>query len=392
MLAHYFKLIWNRKRQNFLLFIEILVAFLVVFGVFSSIVYYYNNYKRPMGFDYNNVWTITFTNHETDTQKKDSLVMLYEAIRNRVEALPEVEAMTYTSENAPFTMNVNGTDVKKGTLEIMADDYTMDERYEKVLKPEVLEGNWFSPRDNGRKLPPVVLNETSKEKLFPEGGAVGKMVTVSGKEKEVIGVIRDLKDKGDYNAPFKAVYSKVDSNFYDWVSVAMIRVSPSADAAFESRLYKTLNGLFKGASIEIEHLSEKRVVKNGITVVPLIIWFVVAGFLIVNVALGLFGVLWYNISLRRQEIGLRRAIGATSANVSRQVVTETLVLSALSLLLGGLFAVQFPLLHLFDLPSGVYVTAIFLAMAFILLLVMLCAVYPGKVASGIQPAVALHED
>lgn len=392
MLAHYFKLIWNRKRQNFLLFIEILVAFLVVFGVFSSIVYYYNNYKRPMGFDYNHVWTITFTNHETGTQKKDSLVMLYEAIRNRVEALQEVEAMSYASDNAPFTMNVNGNDVKRGDKQLQADNYTMDEQYLRVLRPEIVEGNWFSARDKGRKLPPVVLNATLKDALFPGENPIGKTITIGGTDKEVIGVIRDLKDKGDYNSPFKAMYSKVDSNFYEWAGVAMIRVSPSADAAFESRLYKTLNGLFKGASIEIEHLSEKRVVKNGITVVPLIIWFVVAGFLIVNVALGLFGVLWYNISLRRQEIGLRRAIGATSADVSRQVVTETLVLSALSLLLGGLFAVQFPLLHLFDLPSGVYVTAIFLAMAFILLLVMSCAVYPGKVAAGIQPAVALHED
>lgn len=392
MLAHYFKLIWNRKRQNFLLFIEILVAFLVVFGVFSSIVYYYNNYKRPMGFDYNNVWTITFTNHQTGTEKRDSLVMLYEAIRNRVEALPEVEAMSYASDNAPFTMNVNRDDIYRGERQQQADNYTMDARYLKVVRPEILEGDWFSQKDVGRKLPPVVVNETLRKALFPDENPIGKKVKVGGTEKQVIGVIRDLKDKGDYNAPFNAMYSKVDTSFYEWAGVAMIRVSPSAGAAFESRLYKTLSGLFKGASIEIEHLSEKRVVKNGITVVPLIIWFVVAGFLIVNVALGLFGVLWYNISLRRQEIGLRRAIGATSADVSRQVVTETLVLSALSLILGGFFAVQFPLLHLFDLPSGVYVTAIFLAMAFILLLVLLCAVYPGKVAAGIQPAVALHED
>jgi putative ABC transport system permease protein len=48
--------------------------------------------------------------------------------------------------------------------------------------------------------------------------------------------------------------------------------------------------------------------------------------------------------MRRSEIGLRRAIGATGNSISRQLIGESLLLSTLAILLGCFFAVQFPLL------------------------------------------------
>jgi putative ABC transport system permease protein len=118
----------------------------------------------------------------------------------------------------------------------------------------------------------------------------------------------------------------------------------------------------------------------------------VAGFLIINVALGLFGVLWYNINKRKGEIGLRRAVGATGNSILWQLVGEAIVLSTLSLILGSFFAIQFPLLNVFDLQANIYITAIGLAILFIYVLVVACAIYPGKQAAAIYPAVALHEE
>ncbi len=43
--------------------------------------------------------------------------------------------------------------------------------------------------------------------------------------------------------------------------------------------------------MEIEHLTNKRIAKNNFTLIPSIILMIVAGFLVINVALGLFGVL-----------------------------------------------------------------------------------------------------
>ncbi|MGY0038291.1 ABC transporter permease [Pedobacter sp. NJ-S-72] len=132
--------------------------------------------------------------------------------------------------------------------------------------------------------------------------------------------------------------------------------------------------------------------KNKSTIIPMVIFIIVAGFLIINVALGLFGVLWYNINKRRGEIGLRRAIGASGKSVSYQLVYESLILATMSLTIGFLFAIQFPLLHVFDIPASAYLIAILLAVIFIYLLVFLCSLYPGKQAAAIHPAVALHEE
>ena len=148
----------------------------------------------------------------------------------------------------------------------------------------------------------------------------------------------------------------------------------------------------KNSNVEIEHLLNKRTNKNYFTLVPMIVLLIVAGFLIVNVALGLFGVIWYNINKRRAEIGLRRAIGASGKSVSSQLVSESMILATLSLIIGIFFAIQFPLLNVFDLPADVYITAIILSILFIYLLVFLCSLYPGRQAAAIYPAVALHEE
>jgi putative ABC transport system permease protein len=49
-------------------------------------------------------------------------------------------------------------------------------------------------------------------------------------------------------------------------------------------------------------------------------------------------------------------------------------------------------LNVFDLPASVYLIAMLLAVVFIYLLVLVCSLYPGKQASAILPAVALHEE
>src|SRR6202000_2926811 len=123
------------------------------------------------------------------------------------------------------------------------------------------------------------------------------------------------------------------------------------DVQFPHRsfLYKTLANYMKNSDVEIEHLTEKRKSINYFTMVPIIVMLIVACFLVINVALGLFGVLWYNINKRRGEIGLRRAIGASGQSVSSQLVSESLILATLSLIVGTFFAIQFPLLNVFNL-------------------------------------------
>ncbi len=62
------------------------------------------------------------------------------------------------------------------------------------------------------------------------------------------------------------------------------------------------------------------------------------------------------------------------------------------MIIGSFFAVQFPLLNVFDLPSMVYIIALLMSIVFIYALVLICSFYPGRQAAAIYPAVALHEE
>lgn len=259
---------------------------------------------------------------------------------------------------------------------------------------KVIDGRWFSKQDAVAKNKPIIINASLKETLFGKENAEGKLIGDNDDKNKmkVIGVVEDVKVKGDYVPSGNAVYQRLDTNSFHWLGKILINVKPNADAAFESRLYKTMANHMKNSNVEIEHLANKRTSINYFALVPMIVLLIVACFLIINVALGLFGVLWYNINKRRGEIGLRRAVGATGKSISAQLVFESLILATLSLIIGSFFAVQFPLLNVFDLPAGVYLTALVLSILFIYLLVFMCSIYPGKQAASIYPAVALHEE
>ncbi len=391
MLSHLFNLIWNKKKQNFLLILEMFISFIVMFAVFTLLVYYYHNYKLPMGFKYENVWAVNY-NSPDDIKSADSLVMFQQSVKKVMKAMNEVDEVSFCSNNLPFSMNESNTGVEYNKKQVVASVYTAEDSYAGVLNMKLLEGRWFSKDDNASKDRPVVINEALKEELFGDDNGVGKIMGTDANKIKVVGVVANFKDESEFWAPERGMFRRMDTSEIRWNNAILIKVKSTADAAFESRLYKALSNAIKNSNIEIEHLSAMRVKKNNIALVPMIIFMIVAGFLILNVALGLFGVLWYNINKRKGEIGLRRAVGATGNSISWQLVGEALVLSTLSLILGSFFAVQFPLLNVFDLPANIYVVAIILSVLFIYVLVMACALYPGKQAAAIYPAVALHEE
>jgi putative ABC transport system permease protein len=394
MFKHLFKLIWNKKKQNFLLMSEMLVSFLVIFAVFTLMVYYYNNYKKPIGLDYENLWVVDY-NNTYNTKSTDSLNIFYENLRQTIKSMPQVKEISFCSSNVPFSNNQWNGDVNYKNAKPNADFYVAEDSYRDALNIKLLEGRWFNKGDAVAKTHPVVINNELKEELFGTEEAIGKLVGEGDSKSstlKIIGIVQGVKAKGDYSPAKAAIYKRTDTGSFHGLAKIMIKVTPDADAAFEGRLYKTLANYMKTSNVEIEHMPNMLKSKNLFNIVPMIVTLIVACFLIINVALGLFGVLWYNINKRRGEIGLRRAIGASGQAVSSQLVFESLILATLSLIVGTFFAIQFPLLNVFDLKAGIYVVAIILSVIFIYLLVFLCSLYPGRQAAAIYPAVALHEE
>jgi len=392
MLTHLFRLIWNKKKQNFLLILEIFLSFIGLCAAFTFVLYPYNNYKLPAGLQHENVWVVNY-NSADEIKSIDSLQIFRESVKKVLLSMNQVQDVTYCSGNIPFSGNSSNTDIKHNGNEIFANVYSVEDSYLNILGMKVLEGRWFNSDDDVSKDRPVVINDAFKNKLFGDADAIGKIVGSDASNRmKIVGVVAAFKHESEFEMPSPGFFQRMDTSEMRYNNTMMIKVKPGADAAFESTVYKTLSNTMMNANIEIQHLTDMKATKNKAMLVPFIIFVVIAGFLIINVALGIFGVLWYTIHKRRGEIGLRRAVGATGRAISWQLVVEAVLIATLALVIGSLFAIQFPLLNLLDLPSENYITAIIYAILFIYVLVILCAVYPGKQAAGIYPATALHED
>lgn len=400
MLAHLFKLIWNKKKQNFLIMLELFFSFLVMFAVFTLVINFYYSYRQPRGFDYDNVWTIQRTAAQSNAGSggnelnpgRDSAVLSDQLLRQQIKSMPEIRDVSYSSGNTPYSNTSIMTYLAYKKLHEKTPLYIVEDSYARLLNIPVLEGRWFSADDDAANYIPAVINEHLKEKLFGSEDALAKIVEFGNRKYKVIGVVNDVKDKSDYTEPGNGFYVRADSTFYGNNQHILVKIKPGTNARFEAKLFKSLSSAMKNTSIEIIHLDDKRISENKEQIIPVIILLIVVLFLIINVALGLFGVLWHNINKRKGEIGLRRAVGASGSNISKQLVTEALVLSTISLIVGSFFAIQFPIMNIFDIAAKTYLLALVLAILFIYLLAIICSLYPGRQAAAIYPAVALHEE
>ena len=388
MLRHLFKLIWNKKGSHSLLIVEIWASFMVLFGVLSLIVYNVSNYIQPIGFEYERIWNLQLSNNQDTVGVADKMNRIVQQIKSN----KEVESLSRMSSNSPFSANqmMNGVTYKK--VSISPEFFYTDENFSKTLNLPVVSGKWFTESDRVSKFTPIVINSKLKEILFVNENPLGKVIKVDDKKSfKVVGVVDKFKSKGEFTSDTPALFEMLGKDD-TWSTNVLIKTKAGVDANFEAKLVKEVAATLPGWGIEVSYLTEQRKNRHNLTLVPVAIFLIVSGFLLTNVALGLFGILNLNIAKRKNEIGLRRAMGATEGGVTTQFLGEVWVLAALSVVIGLLFAVQFPIMHVFDLNANIYIVAIVIAIVLIFIIVTICAWWPSRQASRIHPAIALHEE
>ena len=388
MLRHLFKLIWNKKGTHSLLIIEVWAAFMVLFGVLTLIVFNLRNYLQPIGFQYEQVWNLELSANQDTTEIASKL----QRATQRVRSYPQVTAASRMSSNTPFSANQIGNSVSYNKVDVGGDFYYTDGELAKVLDIPLKKGRWYAEADRVGKFVPIVINQVMEDKLFQNESGLNKVVKRDEKTSyKVVGVVDKFKAKGLFMSDKPGLFQILDKDDR-WNSNILVKTKPGTDANFEARLVKDIAMMLPGWGVEVGYLKDSRKNRDNLTLVPVLIFLIVSGFLLTNVALGLFGVLNLNIAKRKGEIGLRRAMGATESKVTSQFLGEIWVLATFSLIIGLIFAVQFPLLNVFDLDKEIYIIAILAAVAVIYIIVTLCAWFPSKQAAAIHPAVALHEE
>jgi putative ABC transport system permease protein len=310
-----------------------------------------------------------------------------ELLRQRLKGYKEIKSFSFGSHFPYGNSNSNRGFDYKGK-QYRSEVMSVEDAYPSVVGIKMQSGEWFKERDTILKEKPIVITQHLKEEIFGEEEAVGKVISEDPKEK-IVGVVPNFKHQNDYQFKDDVIFQPTYQDVY---TSLILKTDSSVSAEFEAQFAKSIQNLGKNWTVQIQHLDDMKKEKNQFIIIPLIIGFIVCGFLMLNVAFGLFGVLFQNINRRRGEIGLRRAVGASANSISKQFIGEMVVLATFSVILGLFFAVQFPLLKVFDVAPSIYLMGILLAVLLVYLIVILCAWFPSRQAAAIHPAMALHEE
>jgi len=234
MYKHLFKLIWNKRRQNFLFLSEILVSFLVIFAVFSLMVFYFLNYRKPQGFDYNKVWSIRYDNRFGKTSI-DSLNTFFNSLTRDLKAFPQVKEVSFTASNFPYADSHSTTGFTiKGKEYSRINFYQVDDDYLKTLNMKLLEGRWLTKQDALGRNNGVVINQTMRKQIFGTGPALGQFIGEENIDRStIVGVVGDVKAEGDYWPAGPGFYKRLDSGIYQWVGNMLLQVVIKNDQEFQ---------------------------------------------------------------------------------------------------------------------------------------------------------------
>ncbi|MEL6536135.1 MAG: FtsX-like permease family protein, partial [Bacteroidota bacterium] len=292
----------------------VLILFtLVVYGQFQLI------QQRQLGFAKDNI--IYFDMDGAVTEKRETFL-------TELRKVPGVEMASalFTMGNGflgqeQVTNAINWAG--KGPDERMVMDYRIvDYDFMELLELELVEGRTFSPTQKS-DLFEIVLNETAVEQLGLTD-PIGSIVEVWGKDKVVIGVVKDLHIESIQSHSADPMFFIYLNNYgFGAFNTVMARLDEQQDLGVTLQAIQHLHGKFNpGFPIQIKFLDHdvERLYEAEERLASLTKYF--AGLAILISCLGLLGLVAFTAERRTKEIGIRKILGLSEWGIIRLISTE----------------------------------------------------------------------
>ena len=282
--------------------------------------------RVPLGFRAENAAMVSFDlgiQGYSEEQGRD----FHQRVLERVRALPGVQSAALAS-TIPLAMNrsnneivIEGQPPRKAADRAIAVWYEVSDGYFETLQTQLLAGRPLEARDAARRQAAVV-NRAFADQFLPGVEPLGKRFSVGGRWIEIVGVVETGKHGSLIEAPSPAVF--VPFGAYR-AGVTLVARSSQPPAVLLRALDQAIRELdpavatYGKMSLE-EHLS-----------FPLLPARLSAGTLasfgsvaILLAAIGVSGLVAYSVARRTREIGIRTALGATSADILSAILRRTL--------------------------------------------------------------------
>jgi predicted permease len=320
------------------------------------------------------------------------LQALYKQIEERVSALPGVHAVSFSSfvfhEGAWF----GGISLPDGSVSLDNSVHNIvGNGYFRTMQIPLLTGRTFGAQDTTTSPKVAVISEQMARILFPKGSPLGRHYLLGGEDREIIGVVKDVRFAGvdqpetpidyipylqrpGYLRDFEVRYT----GDFGTVTTAVQRAIHEVDPHLPISRVTTLDEQVARS------YTDQRVVAQISAFFGLLAVFLSA--------IGIYGLMSYVVSRRTNEIGIRMALGAARTHVRWLVLREVLILVAIGVAIGApaaLLSSRLVASMLFGL-HGNDPLSVLAAILVMLLIAALAGYLPARRASRVDPMVALR--
>jgi putative ABC transport system permease protein len=213
-----------------------------------------------------------------------------------------------------------------------------------ALGKQLLYGTFFGDDEPQRNA--AIIGQRVAEQLFGENVPIGKSMTIRGKMFIVRGIFEEfdpnpLAPEADYNSAIFIPYevSKELTGESDIYQVLLKSSSRDRTEAAATNIENALRGAHNG-QLDFSVQTQKDKLQSSSSVLTLMTGFVagIAAISLIVGGIGILNIMLVSVTERTHEIGIRKAVGATSRQIMSQFLTEAVILSVVGGIVGILGA------------------------------------------------------
>ena len=356
-----------------------------------------NARKADPGFDPNGVLLATF---DLDPMGySDGAGAEFERqLLNQVKQVPGVQSATL-ADFSPLSFTIHSEGVMpEGYVEHLHESMEADRGivgpgYLQTLRTPLLAGRDFTDRDKAETEPVAVVNQAFVNRYWPGQNAIGKHLLVGHGHYTVVGVAANGKYRRLTYEPAPLVLLPLMQRYE---SEVILHVRTSGDPlALTSAVERTIAGLNPDLPLfNVATLQESMQMGSVFERIAVIFASSFGVLALILAVVGIYGVVAYTTRQRTHEIGIRMALGASRADVFREIVGQGLRLTLAGLVAGiavSLLLTRFLRGMLFGVATSDWLT--FSAVSVLLCLVASIACWiPARRAASIEPMQALRSE
>ena len=388
----------NRFR-SVLVVAEVAIALVLMTGAGLLIKSFARLMQVNPGFESRSLLTFPINLPKVRYPKAEQQVQFYQQLLERVKAVPAVQSAGVVGDLplgsvtiyvffCPEGMACQGI----GKDPVIARSHVSPGYFQTMHTP-LIRGRFFTDQDVAGNTNVVIVNKSLADRYWPNQDPIGKHLANSRDkiQREVVGVVADIKFSSLSAPNTEEMFLPIAQE--SWPSATLVLRSRSDLAPLVSAVRQQITQLDSTLPVS-GILSMDEVVSTSVAQPRLIMQFVgiFAGLALLLSAVGIYAVMAYSVTQRRQEMGIRMALGAQPRHILQLVVGQGMGLTLVGVVLG--IAASFGLTRLLAsllFGTGATDPLAFSAATVLLAATALLACYvPARRATRLDPMLALR--